>query len=79
MGAWASRQSEVVDSRETIEQRYQKYQQKFVTDVPVPDFWGGYCVVPEQIEFWQGGENRLHDRFVYHRDDSGWEIQRLMP
>jgi pyridoxamine 5'-phosphate oxidase len=48
-------------------------------EVPLPDFWGGYRVVPATIEFWQGRENRLHDRFVYARKDSAWEINRLAP
>ncbi len=48
-------------------------------EIPLPSFWGGYCVVPQQIEFWQGGPARLHDRFLYSRSESAWEIDRLSP
>ncbi len=80
LGAWASHQSQPVDSREVLEQAYVSAGERFPDDVPVPDFWGGYCVVPERIEFWQGGAKRLHDRFEYVRNDAnGWCTQRLMP
>lgn len=81
VGAWASNQSEVLSSRAELEERYQKYEHEFEgKEVPLPDFWGGYRVIPARIEFWQGRESRLHDRFVYTRDDEGaWDIDRLNP
>ena len=80
LGAWASKQSSVIDSRQTLEDNYSQYQEKFASgDIPLPDFWGGYRVVPTEIEFWQGGENRLHDRFSYQLNGDSWEISRLSP
>lgn len=80
IGAWVSNQSSVISSRSLLENEFQKLKQKFRNkDVPLPSFWGGYRVVPEQIEFWQGRRNRLHDRFQYSRDGDGWAIERLAP
>lgn len=81
LAAWASRQSRGIGGRALLEQQMQSVKRKFARgEVPVPDFWGGYRVVPEQIEFWQGGAHRLHDRFRYHaREDGGWWIERLQP
>ena len=80
LGAWASKQSTVISSRQVLEQQYSDVKEKFSTDeIPLPDFWGGYRVVPDEIEFWQGGENRLHDRFSFERDKDGWAINRLSP
>lgn len=80
LAAWASQQSRPISSRKVLEQQFADIQQKFAdAEVPLPDFWGGYRVVPNQIEFWQGGENRLHDRFVYSLKGSDWEIARLAP
>ena len=80
IGAWVSNQSSVISSRSLLENEFQKLKQKFRDkDVPLPSFWGGYRVVPEQIEFWQGRRNRLHDRFQYSRDGDGWAIERLAP
>jgi pyridoxamine 5'-phosphate oxidase len=80
LGAWASKQSSVIDSRQALEDKYSQYQKKFASgDIPLPDFWGGYRIVPTEIEFWQGGEKRLHDRFRYQLNDSSWEISRLSP
>lgn len=81
LAAWASRQSRGISARSLLEQQMQSIKHKFARgDVPVPDFWGGYRVVPEQIEFWQGGAHRLHDRFRYYaRDEDGWRIERLQP
>ena len=60
--------------------KYNQYQEKFASgDIPLPDFWGGYRIVPTEIEFWQGGEKRLHDRFRYLLNESSWEISRLSP
>ncbi len=81
LAAWASHQSKPVSSRELLMQQVARVKEKFKQgEVPLPDFWGGYRVVPEQIEFWQGGANRLHDRFEYRRQaDNGWEVERLAP
>jgi pyridoxamine 5'-phosphate oxidase len=81
LGAWASRQSAVIASREEFERLVQETSERFADgEVPCPDSWGGYRVVPEEIELWQGRENRLHDRFRYRRQpDGGWQIDRLSP
>ena len=81
IGAWASAQSEIVSSRSMLEQKFSEIKKKFATgEVPLPEFWGGYRVVPESIEFWQGRDNRLHDRFIYTRNESGdWQVARLAP
>ncbi len=80
LGAWASAQSSPINSRQILEGQLQKMKSKFTKgEIPLPDFWGGYRVVPETIEFWQGGANRLHDRFEYTRDNSGWISKRLQP
>ena len=81
LAAWASRQSSRLNSRQALETQFIQLREKFRNgDVPVPDFWGGFRVVPTEFEFWQGGENRLHDRFHYTLTDSGqWEIARLAP
>ena len=81
IGAWVSAQSSVISSRSLLEAKFQEIKRKFKNkDVPLPSFWGGYRVVPEEIEFWQGRRNRLHDRFQYtRRQDGGWDIERLAP
>jgi pyridoxamine 5'-phosphate oxidase len=82
LGAWVSRQSSVISSRSVLEMKLAELKRKFSTgDVPLPSFWGGFRVVPEQIEFWQGGAGRLHDRFLYTRvpPDADWTIERLAP
>ncbi|VVH66312.1 Pyridoxamine 5'-phosphate oxidase (EC [uncultured Gammaproteobacteria bacterium] len=80
LGAWASEQSSILNSRQVLLSEFDAMKRKFSKgEVPLPDFWGGYRVVPTTIEFWQGRENRLHDRFVYARKDSAWEISRLAP
>ena len=81
VGAWASRQSTVIRSRAELDDRYDELARKWPeeTDVPMPDFWGGYRVIPEVIEFWQGRVNRLHDRLRYRRDGGGWVVERLAP
>jgi pyridoxamine 5'-phosphate oxidase len=79
LGAWASNQSEVVENRETLEARFAELQQRLGEVVPRPEHWGGYRVKPNSIEFWQGRENRLHDRLRYRREDGGWVIERLAP
>ena len=81
IGAWVSAQSSVISSRSLLENKFQEIKTKFRNkEVPLPSFWGGYRVVPYEIEFWQGRRNRLHDRFQYTRQDDGrWEIERLAP
>ncbi len=80
LGAWASKQSSILNSRQVLLSEFDVMKRKFSEgEVPLPDFWGGYRVVPSTIEFWQGRENRLHDRFVYARKDDVWEINRLAP
>jgi pyridoxamine 5'-phosphate oxidase len=80
LGAWASRQSRPLESRDTLLDRFVAAEHQYAgADVPRPPHWGGYRVVPERIEFWQGGAHRLHDRFVYLRLDEHWHISRLNP
>lgn len=80
IGAWVSQQSQVITSRGLLEQKVAEIKQKFGSgDVPLPSFWGGYRVVPQRIEFWQGRPSRLHDRFEYVKEDDVWHIQRLQP
>ena len=81
LGAWASPQSKVISSRSILEAKLDEVKKKFLGgQIPLPSFWGGFRVVPRTIEFWQGGENRLHDRFLYTRLESGgWQIDRLAP
>ena len=79
LGAWASRQSEQVDSRESLEKTYLEMQEKFGDNPPKPPHWGGFALIPETIEFWQGGPSRLHDRFMYSLENNHWTVQRLNP
>ncbi|MDP2284093.1 MAG: pyridoxamine 5'-phosphate oxidase [Pseudohongiella sp.] len=81
LAAWASPQSRVLNSREALMQQLENLQKKYADlDIPLPEFWGGYRVRPCQIEFWQGGANRLHDRFVYTlQPGQAWQIERLAP
>jgi pyridoxamine 5'-phosphate oxidase len=80
IGAWASRQSHPLAERRILEKRLDRYQRRFAgAEVPLPPFWGGYRLVPEQIEFWQGRADRLHDRLLFSRMADGWEAQRLYP
>ncbi len=81
IGAWASRQSEIITTRSMLETKFAEMKAKFVAgQIPLPGFWGGYRVTPETFEFWQGRPNRLHDRFKYTRAAAlEWKIQRLMP
>jgi pyridoxamine 5'-phosphate oxidase len=80
LGAWASDQSQVLASRDTLEERYREIERRF-DGVPVerPSFWGGFRLVPDRMEFWQGRADRLHDRLVYVREDSGWRTELLYP
>jgi pyridoxamine 5'-phosphate oxidase len=81
VAAWASRQSKSISDRATLEQQALRIRERFGDgEIPMPDFWGGYRVLPERLEFWQGGEHRLHDRFVYwRRAEREWEIEQLQP
>jgi pyridoxamine 5'-phosphate oxidase len=81
LGAWASRQSSVIASRAELDERYAELERRWPPgqDVPMPDFWGGYLLAPESVEFWQGRPDRLHDRLRYSRSAGGWIIERLAP
>jgi len=80
IGAWTSRQSAVIASREELESAVRETAERFGEEIPCPESWGGYRVVPDEIEIWQGRENRLHDRFRYRRQPGGdWKIDRLSP
>ncbi len=80
LAAWASHQSRPISTRALLEEQFQAMRRKFGEgEIPMPDFWGGYRVVPDRVEFWQGGEHRLHDRFMYTRQPSGWHIEQLQP
>ncbi|GAB5381730.1 MAG: pyridoxamine 5'-phosphate oxidase [Aliiglaciecola sp.] len=88
IAAWASKQSKPISTRQMLLSKFEEVKQKFSSgEVPIPKFWGGYRIVPHEIEFWQGGEHRLHNRFSYTRnlaepylgEDQTWQIQRLMP
>ena len=79
LGAWASRQSEVLTGREELEARLAESDTRFPGDVPRPTHWGGFLVIPETIEFWQGRRHRLHDRFRFSAATSGWRVERLAP
>jgi len=80
IGTWASEQSAAIENREQLEKRFEEFSWKFGDNVPRPPHWGGYRVKPEVIEFWQGQDNRLHDRLRYSlQDDRSWLIERLAP
>ena len=80
LAAWASQQSRPVSSRQLLMQQFESMKNKFGQGkIPLPDFWGGFRVVPQSIEFWQGGANRLHDRFEYQRKQQSWQLERLAP
>jgi pyridoxamine 5'-phosphate oxidase len=81
LGAWCSPQSSIISSRQMLQMEFEKMRQKFLNhEVPLPSFWGGYRIIPDSFEFWQGRSNRLHDRFLYIRQDNDhWEINRLAP
>ncbi len=80
IGAWVSEQSKAIESRDILKLQVAKMKEKFKNkQIPLPDFWGGYRLEPREIEFWQGRENRLHDRFLYAKDIDKWSIQRLAP
>ena len=77
LGAWVSHQSSIITSRSLLEMQFDKMKRKFADgQIPLPDFWGGFRIVPEYFEFWQGRENRLHDRFAYQKNGENWDISR---
>ena len=81
LSAWASHQSEVIENRQVLEERMQSFQARFgAGNIPLPPFWGGYCLSPDRIEFWQGRPDRLNDRLRYRRQaESRWVVERLEP
>lgn len=80
IAAWVSNQSSAISSRNLLMQKFEEMKEKFRSgEVPLPSFWGGYRVTPSSIEFWQGRENRLHDRFLYTPTENGWQVERLAP
>lgn len=80
LGTWASHQDQILHSREELEQNYHYFEEKYREQtIPMPSYWGGYRLLPERFEFWQGRLNRLHDRFSYHLFDHQWQIFRLAP
>ena len=81
LGAWVSDQSSVLSSRKILEMKLEEMKHKFSDgEIPLPDFWGGYRIVPKTFEFWQGRPNRLHDRFLYSKQsDESWQIDRIAP
>lgn len=80
LGAWASRQSQPLQSRAALEQQVEEMRQKFAgQDIPCPPHWSGYLLRPQKIEFWQQGDGRLHDRFLFTRAGGGWDVARLNP
>jgi pyridoxamine 5'-phosphate oxidase len=80
LGAWASRQSEQIESRDILEERMRGLEREYEgREVPLPPFWGGYRLLPDRIELWQHGEDRLHDRFAYERSGDSWTRSRLSP
>ncbi|MFY0599055.1 MAG: pyridoxamine 5'-phosphate oxidase [Cyclobacteriaceae bacterium] len=80
LGAWVSHQSRVISSRSILESKLEEIKSKFKSgEIPLPDFWGGYRIIPKTIEFWQGRANRLHDRLLYTSHEGTWNIERLSP
>jgi len=81
LGAWTSNQSSVIQSRALLEAKWDEMKRKFADgNVPLPSFWGGFRIVPHSVEFWQGRQSRLHDRFLYQRaDGDAWQVERLQP
>ncbi len=79
IGAWASKQSEIISNREYLEKRFAEFEEKFKDDIPLPSNWGGFRLIPQRFEFWQGRVSRLHDRICYIKKKNEWEIVRLSP
>jgi pyridoxamine 5'-phosphate oxidase len=79
LGAWASDQSSPIEDRQVLEENYNKYKQQFGDNIPRPEHWGGYRLIPQSIEFWQGRSNRMHDRILFTRESGNWLKKRLAP
>ncbi|MGC6470261.1 MAG: pyridoxamine 5'-phosphate oxidase [Flavobacteriales bacterium] len=79
IGAWSSPQSQIINSRNILDERVDKFKNKYKNEVPRPPHWGGYIVEPESMEFWQGRASRLHDRFLFKIRDGKWDASRLAP
>lgn len=79
ISAWASKQSSIIPDRKFLQNKFNEMKIRYSEKVPLPDFWGGYKLLPDRFEFWQGRENRLHDRIVYSKDKGKWKIVRLSP
>ena len=79
ISAWVSEQSQVIKSREELETKVKEFMDKYPENVPMPDYWGGYLVKPESIEFWQGRPSRLHDRIRFTKKGNAWTIERISP
>ena len=80
LGAWSSQQSSIIKSRSLLEAKLEEMKRKFADGkIPLPSFWGGYRIIPASWEFWQGRQNRMHDRFLYSKLEACWEIERLQP
>ena len=80
IGAWASKQSEAIEDRSELEMKFEKYKSLFKEgNVPLPPNWGGFKLVPQTFEFWQGRESRLHDRIRYSKSENGWDLDRISP
>jgi pyridoxamine 5'-phosphate oxidase len=79
ISAWVSNQSQVIKNREVLEQKVKEFMDKYPAEVPMPDFWGGYILKPESVEFWQGRPSRLHDRIRFTKKEKSWIIERISP
>ncbi|MDP4746759.1 MAG: pyridoxamine 5'-phosphate oxidase [Candidatus Nanopelagicales bacterium] len=79
ISAWVSNQSQVIKNREVLEQKVKEFMDKYPAEVPMPDFWGGYILKPESVEFWQGRPSRLHDRIRFTKKENSWIIERISP
>ena len=79
ISAWVSEQSQVIKNREELETKVKEFMEKYPENVPLPDYWGGYLVKPESIEFWQGRPSRLHDRIRFTKKGNAWTIERISP
>jgi pyridoxamine 5'-phosphate oxidase len=79
LGAWASRQTTVIQGRDELDRAFAEAEQAYGEDPPLPPWWGGYLLTPVRVEFWQNRPNRLHDRFRYTRDGEAWRLERLAP
>jgi len=79
LGAWASPQSQIIPNRDILDRNYIKFQEQYKNDIPRPLFWGGYRIIPNMIEFWQGRSNRMHDRIQFTINDGAWKKHRLAP